>query len=90
VVSDPNADPHEYESNANDARAFAEADLVILNGAGYDAWGQKLLAATHSGRRRILDLASRPGRKQGDKPDCSYRPAAVVPQALPSASIRRG
>jgi zinc/manganese transport system substrate-binding protein len=30
VVTDPNADPHEYESSANDARAFAEANLVIL------------------------------------------------------------
>ncbi|HEY8952276.1 MAG TPA: zinc ABC transporter substrate-binding protein, partial [Candidatus Dormibacteraeota bacterium] len=35
VVSDPNADPHEYESSTNDARAFADAALVILNGAGY-------------------------------------------------------
>ena len=34
VVTDPNADPHEYESSTNDARAFAEANLVILNGAG--------------------------------------------------------
>src|SRR5262245_18835988 len=41
VVTDPNADPHEYESNTNDARAFAQADVVILNGAGYDDWGQK-------------------------------------------------
>ena len=40
VVTDPNADPHEYESSTNDARAFATASLVILNGAGYDDWGQ--------------------------------------------------
>src|SRR5437879_13544920 len=33
VVSDPSADPHEYESSSADARAFAKADYVILNGA---------------------------------------------------------
>src|SRR5437870_6260138 len=36
IVSDPNADPHEYESNAANARAIANANLVIVNGAGYD------------------------------------------------------
>src|SRR6202048_2536391 len=44
IVSNPNTDPHEYESSAVDARAFAPADYVILNGAGYDDWGKKLLA----------------------------------------------
>ncbi|TMI76504.1 ABC transporter substrate-binding protein, partial [Candidatus Bathyarchaeota archaeon] len=33
IVSDPNADPHEYESNAANARAIANANLVIVNGA---------------------------------------------------------
>ena len=42
-MSDPNADPHEYESNTADAREFATANYVILNGAGYDSWGDKLL-----------------------------------------------
>src|ERR1700730_8789789 len=45
VVTDPNTDPHEYSSSTNDARAFAEADIIILNGAGYDDWGRKLLEA---------------------------------------------
>ncbi len=46
VVSDPNADPHEYESNATDARAVATANYVIENGAGYDSWMDKLLGAS--------------------------------------------
>ena len=41
VVSDPNADPHEYESNANTAKIFTTANYVILNGAGYDSWADK-------------------------------------------------
>jgi zinc/manganese transport system substrate-binding protein len=78
VVSDPNADPHEYESSANDARAFAAADLVILNGAGYDRWGQKLLAAGQGNHRRVLTIADALGRKEGDNPHFWYDPAAVV------------
>jgi zinc/manganese transport system substrate-binding protein len=44
VLSDPNVDPHEYESNARDAKAVAQARLVIHNGAGYDPVMDKLLA----------------------------------------------
>src|SRR5260221_2452269 len=65
VVTDPNADPHEYESSTTDARAFADADLVILNGAGYDDWGQKLLDANSSTHRTVLNIAQLLGRKPG-------------------------
>ena len=78
VVTDPNADPHEYETSPNDARAFAEADLVILNGAGYDSWGQKLLDANPSSRRTVLDVAVLVGKKRGDNPHFWYHPAFVT------------
>src|SRR5712691_8316961 len=78
VVTDPNADPHEYESNTNDARAFAEADLVILNGAGYDDWGQKLLDANASSHRKVLNLAELLGRRPGDNPHLWYDPGYVL------------
>ncbi len=78
VVSDPNADPHLYESNPNDARAFADANLVVLNGAGYDDWGQKLLAANRSANRQLVDVAQLLGKKQGDNPHFWYQPDYVV------------
>jgi zinc/manganese transport system substrate-binding protein len=77
VVSDPNADPHEYESSTNDARAFADADLVILNGAGYDDWGQKLLSANPSSHRQVLTVAAFLGKKAGDNPHFWYDPDYV-------------
>src|SRR5580692_5758719 len=46
IVSDPNADPHEYESNSTDARDIATAKYVIINGVGYDSWADKLLSAS--------------------------------------------
>jgi len=78
VVTDPNADPHEYESSSSDARAFAEARLVILNGAGYDSWGQKLLDANKATNRRVLNIAALLGKKQGDNPHFWYDPSYVT------------
>ena len=78
VVTDPNADPHEYESSTSDARAFADADLVILNGAGYDDWGQKLLDADTSNHRTVLNIAQLLGRKPGDNPHFWYNPGYVL------------
>ncbi len=78
VVSDPNADPHEYETNTNDARAFAEAQLVILNGAGYDTWGTKLLSANPNSHRTVLVAADLLGKKAGDNPHFWYNPDYVT------------
>jgi zinc/manganese transport system substrate-binding protein len=78
VVTDPNTDPHEYESSANDARAFAEATLVILNGAGYDDWGKRLLAANQAANRQVLNVADLLGMKVGDNPHFWYNPDYVV------------
>jgi zinc/manganese transport system substrate-binding protein len=74
IVSNPNSDPHEYESSAVDARAFATAGYVILNGAGYDDWGQKLLSANPSTSRRVLTVADLLNRKPGDNPHFWYNP----------------
>jgi zinc/manganese transport system substrate-binding protein len=77
IVSDPNADPHEYESNTDDARAFAQANYVILNGAGYDSWGQKLLDANPVAGRKVFTVATLLGKKEGDNPHFWYNPAYV-------------
>ena len=77
IVSDPNADPHEYETNANDAKIFATANYVILNGAGYDSWGDSLLSASTNGNRKVLNVAQLLGKKDGDNPHFWYSPDYV-------------
>jgi len=77
VVSDPNADPHEYESNANTAKMFTTANYVILNGAGYDSWGDKLLSAGTKMDRKVLKVADLLGKKEGDNPHFWYDPDYV-------------
>ena len=54
ILSDPNVDPHEYESSVEDARALAAADLVVENSGGYDDWMDKLLSASPSSKRVLL------------------------------------
>jgi zinc/manganese transport system substrate-binding protein len=74
IVTNPNADPHEYESSSQDARAFATADYVILNGAGYDAWASKLLSANPNQNRKVFTVADLLHKKAGDNPHFWYNP----------------
>jgi zinc/manganese transport system substrate-binding protein len=57
IISDPNADPHEYESSVSDAAAIAHADLVIENGLGYDDFMAKLVSAGGDHGRTVLTVA---------------------------------
>ena len=77
IVTDPNADPHDYESNAADARAFATASLVIVNGAGYDTWAQHLMSANGIPNQKLLNVADLLGKKEGDNPHFWYSPNYV-------------
>jgi zinc/manganese transport system substrate-binding protein len=78
IVSDPNADPHEYESNASDARAVANADYVIENGVGYDSWMDKLLSAGgNNPDRKVLNVGELVGVADGGNPHLWYNPAYV-------------
>jgi zinc/manganese transport system substrate-binding protein len=77
IVSDPNADPHEYESNTNNAREVANADYVIENGAGYDFWMDKLLSPGGNPNRKVLNAADLLGKKNGDNPHFWYYPDYV-------------
>ena len=74
VVTNPNADPHDYESSTKAARAFATADYVILNGAGYDDWASKLLSANPNQSRKVFTVADLLKKKAGDNPHFWYNP----------------
>lgn len=80
IVTDPNTDPHAYESDPVDAIAVSRAGLVIENGAGYDAFLNKVVAAAGAGRR-VLDLARTVGVTGPDpNPHLWYSPT-YVPRA---------
>lgn len=77
IITNPNTDPHDYEPKPTDARRFANARYVILNGAGYDAWGQKLLAANPVNERQVLNIGELVGKTEKDNPHLWYNPEYV-------------
>lgn len=54
ILSNPNVDPHTYESSVNQVKAIANAQIVIANGGGYDDWMDNLLASTETTNRIVL------------------------------------
>jgi len=58
VLENAAADPHLFEPGISNARAVAEADLVIYNGLAYDVWMARLLAAAPAPHRRVIVAAS--------------------------------
>jgi len=56
LITNPNADPHLFETDAADAAKLAEARVVIENGAGYDGWMSSLLSAD-SGHATVVNAA---------------------------------
>ena len=77
IINSPDADPHDYEPTPRDARTIAQARYVIVNGAGYDPWANKLLTANPAPGRVVLNIGDLVGKKDGDNPHLWYSPSIV-------------
>jgi zinc/manganese transport system substrate-binding protein len=77
IVTDPNADPHEYEASSVAAQKIANAKIVVVNGAGYDDWALKLISASNNPNRTILNVANFLGVANGSNPHLWYNPTYV-------------
>ncbi|HEY6335670.1 MAG TPA: zinc ABC transporter substrate-binding protein [Alphaproteobacteria bacterium] len=77
ILTNPDQDPHEFEANATTARQIADAKLVIYSGADYDPWAVKLLSASKSPTREVIDVAKLVHRKAGDNPHIWYDPPTM-------------
>jgi zinc/manganese transport system substrate-binding protein len=77
IIVNPDTDPHSYEPTARDARTMAGAQLAIVNGIGYDNWAPKLLQASPSSDRVVLDVGDVLGLGEGANPHQWYSPASV-------------
>jgi zinc/manganese transport system substrate-binding protein len=77
VITSPATDPHDYEPTAADGRTLADAQMVIVNGIGYDPWAPKLIAANPVRGRTVLTVGDLVGIKPGGNPHRWYSPANV-------------
>jgi zinc/manganese transport system substrate-binding protein len=56
LLNDPNTDPHSFEASPQAAATVADAQLVIVNGLGYDDFMQHLLDASPKSGRVVINV----------------------------------
>ena len=77
IVASAAVDPHDFEPGTAALAAFSDADLVVLNGAGYDHWAQDAVA-TVDPHPSVVSAAEVAGvAEQGDDPHLWYSPEVV-------------
>ncbi len=77
VLSNPDQDPHLFETSPAVLRQLAAAQIVVYTGADYDPWMPKLLAAAQRPGRTAIVAADLVGSKPGDNPHLWYDPATM-------------
>ena len=90
ILNNPDQDPHLFETTPGIVRQIAGAQIVILNGANYDPWMEKLLAAAPRPGRSVITAAQLTAKKAGDNPHLWYDPATMpaVAKALAAAFVK--
>ena len=77
IMNNPDQDPHLFETTPGVVRQIADARIVILNGANYDPWMEKLLAAAPRPGRIVISAGQLVRAKAGDNPHLWYAPATM-------------
>jgi zinc/manganese transport system substrate-binding protein len=77
IITNPDADPHDYEPTAADGRAIDAAQVAIINGVGYDAWATKLAQTNPDASRTTITVGDLVGASDGDNPHRWYNPDNV-------------
>ena len=92
IIDGSAGDPHEFEPTPSDIAAFEGADVVVVNGLGYDTWATDAVDAL-SDKPTVVDAGAIGGFSDGDNPHVWYDPTVVretataVTQALQDVSV---
>lgn len=70
----PDQDAHVFEPKPQDAKNLLQTKLLVLNGAGFEPWAQRLVkSASYKGATiaasQQVKLLNMPAEKKGDKPE---------------------
>lgn len=78
VLTSTAVDPHDYEPSTGDIASFENADLVVVNGAGYDRWASSAVTNLDP-QPRVVNAAQVMGidGTAGANPHLWYSPDAV-------------
>ena len=77
VLSNPNQDPHLFETTPAVVRQVAVAQIVVYNGAAYDPWMENILKVTPRPGRAVIVAADVVHKKPGDNPHLWYDPPTM-------------
>ncbi|MGW5522951.1 metal ABC transporter solute-binding protein, Zn/Mn family [Gordonia sp. NPDC003950] len=77
IVASSSVDPHDFEPSPADSAAFTDAQMVVVNGADYDAWASKLAAAS-APDAPVVNAAQITDTADGANPHLWYSPTAVT------------
>lgn len=77
IIDNPDADPHDYEPTAADGRSIAGAQLVVVNGVGYDPWATKLVAANQTPDQQVVTVGTTVAVAEDANPHRWYSPTDV-------------
>jgi zinc/manganese transport system substrate-binding protein len=77
ILSNPDQDPHLFETSPSIVREIAGAQVVVSNGADYDPWMDKLLKAAPKPSRSVIIAADLMHKSAGDNPHLWYDPATM-------------
>ena len=77
LMTSPSTDPHNFEASPRVAQLLATAQLVVQNGAGYDAFMNTLEAASASPSRVVLSVAAMLDRRTAVNPHFWYAPSTM-------------
>lgn len=78
ILKSPVVDPHLYEPTPADARLVAQASLIVANGAGYDAWLDRLVQARRGPAVPVVKADGWTGWHEGDNAHLMYSLPAVA------------
>ncbi|QYR24317.1 zinc ABC transporter substrate-binding protein [Paenibacillus sp. sptzw28] len=78
VITNPNADPHDFEPTAQTSKEVSDAQVIVYVGIGYDEWMNKLVTANSSPKTVINLGEGLLGKKDGDNPHVWY-----IPESMP-------
>ena len=66
TLLDGDVDPHDYEPRPSDAKALAEADVVLRSGGEVDAWLGDLVDSAGVAEDRVIDVGEAIGQDSDD------------------------
>lgn len=64
ILSSATVDAHDFDPTAQDVKALRNADVVLVNGAGYDTWASKNMASSTT----CISVSDIVGAMDGDNP----------------------